>query len=164
VTSTVRRAAAFALVGSLAFAVPVFARIDEPAFATVATAGPFLVVAAFALAVEQGTTAFELFARPGDRRDGKLYGLAGFTLAAAGLAIFTVGFGMPHHVFVGTVLLVSFGNLGSRVRHGRYRRRRRRTVQLGVARRRPGTGAPTRLPRDQWRPARGAAPGRALPA
>ncbi|WP_302081441.1 DUF92 domain-containing protein [Salinibaculum rarum] len=114
-TSTVRRAAAFALVGSLAFAVPVFARIDEPAFATVATAGPFLVVAAFALAIEQGTTAFELFARPGDRRDGKLYGLAGFTLAAAGLAIFTVGFGMPHHVFVGTVLLVSFGNLGSQI-------------------------------------------------
>ena len=114
-TSTVRRAGAFALVGSLAFAVPVFATIDEPAFATVATAGPFLVVAAFALSVGQDTTAFELFARPGDRRDGKLYGLAGFSLAAAGLAILTVGFGMPSHVFVGTVLLVAFGNLGAQV-------------------------------------------------
>ena len=114
-TSTVRRAAAFALVGSLAFAVPVFATIDEPAFATVATAGPFLAVAAFALSVGKDTTAFELFARPGDRRDGKLYGLAGFSLAAAGLAIVTVGFGMPPHVFVGTVLLVSFGNLGAQI-------------------------------------------------
>jgi uncharacterized protein (TIGR00297 family) len=115
VTSTVRRAGAFALVGSLAFAVPVFATIEEPAFATVATAGPFLVVAAFALSVSRGSTAFELFARAGDRRDGKLYGLAGFALAAAALAIATVGFGMPSHVFVGTVLLVSFGNLGAQV-------------------------------------------------
>jgi uncharacterized protein (TIGR00297 family) len=113
VTSTVRRAGAFALVGSLAFAVPVFATIDEPALATVATAGPFLVVAAFALSAGQDTTVFKLFARPGDRRDGKLYGLAGFSLAAAGLAILTVGFGMPSHVFVGTVLLVAFGNLGA---------------------------------------------------
>lgn len=114
-TSTVRRAAAFALVGSLAVAVPVFATIDDPALATVATAGPFLAIAAFALSVDEDSVAFELFARPGDRRDGKLYGLAGFSLAAAGLAILSVGFGMPHHVFVGTVLLVSVGNLGGQL-------------------------------------------------
>ncbi len=111
-TSTVRRALAFALVGTLALAVPVFATLEDPALATVATAGPFLAIAAFALSVDDDGVAFELFARPGDRRDGKLYGLAGFTLASAGLAIVTVGFGMPEHVFVGTVLLVAYGNLG----------------------------------------------------
>jgi uncharacterized protein (TIGR00297 family) len=115
VTSTVRRASAFALVGSLALAVPVFTTIDEPAYATVAAAGPFLAVAAFALTVGADTAAFELFARPGDRRDGKLYGLAGFSLAAAGLAILTVEFGMPDHVYVATVLLVAVGNLGDQV-------------------------------------------------
>jgi uncharacterized protein (TIGR00297 family) len=113
VTSTVRRALAFALVGTIALAVPVFAALEDPALATVATAGPFLAIAAFALSVDDDSVAFELFARPGDRRDGKLYGLAGFALASAGLAIVTVGFGMPEHVFVGTVLLVAYGNLGN---------------------------------------------------
>ena len=114
-TSTVRRAAAFALVGSLSLAVPIFGTLDDPAYATVAAAGPFLVVAAFALTISDDTVAFELFARPGDRRDGKLYGLAGFSLAAAGLAILTVEFGMPDHVYVATVLLVAIGNLGGQL-------------------------------------------------
>ena len=115
VTSTVRRAAAFALVGSLSLVAPVFTAVDDPAYATVAAAGPFLVVAAFALTVSADSVAFELFARPGDRRDGKLYGLAGFALAAAGLAILTVEFGMADHVYVATVLLVAVGNLGSQL-------------------------------------------------
>jgi uncharacterized protein (TIGR00297 family) len=115
VTSTVRRATAFALVGSLALAVPVLGRFEDPAFATVAAAGPFLAVAALALTVDTDSVAFELFARPGDRRDGKLYGLAGFSLAAAGLAIFTVEFGMPDYVYVCTVLLVAAGNLGGQL-------------------------------------------------
>ncbi|MFC7133450.1 MULTISPECIES: DUF92 domain-containing protein [Salinibaculum] len=114
-TSTVRRAAAFTLVGSLALLVPVVATVDDPAYATVAAAGPFLAAAAFALTVSDDGVAFELFARPGDHRDGKLYGLAGFALAAAGLAILTVGFGMPDHVYVATVLLVAVGNLGTQV-------------------------------------------------
>jgi uncharacterized protein (TIGR00297 family) len=115
VTDRVRRAGAFALVGTLALAVPTLGRAEEPAYATVAVAGPFLAVAALALTTGTGTRRFELFARPGDRRDGKLYGLAGFALAAAGLSILTVGFGMPGHVFVATVLLVAYGNVGGQL-------------------------------------------------
>jgi len=112
VTSTVRRAAAFAVVGALALVVPWVTRLDDPAFATVTAAGPFLLVAAFALTVDTDSTLFELFARPGDRQDGKLYALAGFSLAAAGLAILTIEFGMPAPVYVGTVFLLAVGNFG----------------------------------------------------
>jgi uncharacterized protein (TIGR00297 family) len=115
VTSTVRRAAAFAAVGTLALAVPTLGELREPAYATVAATAPFLLVAVFALTVEADNPLFELFARRGDRRDGKLYGLAGFALAAAGLSILTVGFGMPDHVFVGTVVLVGYGNFGGQL-------------------------------------------------
>jgi len=115
VTDRVRRAAAFAVVGTLALAVPTLGRVEEPAYATVAAAGPFLTVAAVALTVDTDSRVFDLFARPGDRRDGKLYGLAGFALAGAGLSIVTVAFGMPGYVFVATVLLVAYGNLGDQL-------------------------------------------------
>jgi uncharacterized protein (TIGR00297 family) len=118
VTDRVRRAAGFALVGTLALAVPTLGRAQEPAYATVAAAGPFLAVAAAAFVVDTDSWLFALFARRGDRRDGKLYGLAGFALAAAGLSILTVEFGMPGHVFVGTVLLVAYGNLGGQLVRG----------------------------------------------
>jgi uncharacterized protein (TIGR00297 family) len=111
VTSPVRRAVAFALVGALALVIPLIGQNEDPALATVVAIGPFLVVAMFALTVRSQNVLFELFARPGDRRHGKLYGLAGFALTAAGLAIFTVEFGMPTHVYVGTVFLLTFGNL-----------------------------------------------------
>ncbi len=114
-TSPIRRAAAFALVGSLALAVPLAERIDEPAVATIAAVAPFLIVAGLALSVTKSSMWFTLFARPGDRRDGKLYGLAAFTLAGAGIAIISVGFGMPAYVYVGTVLLVGFGNLAGQI-------------------------------------------------
>lgn len=121
VTSTVRRAAAFALVGCLALVGPWMLGIQEPAVASLAAIGPFLAVAAFALAITPGSVAFELFARPADRRNGRLYGLAGFSLAAASLAILTVGFGMPPHVYVGTVFLLAFGNLaGQTIRAHTY--------------------------------------------
>jgi len=112
VTSPLRRAAAFALVGSLALVVPLVDRIQEPAVATIVAIGPFLLVAILALTIDPGNSLFEVFARPGDRRDGKLYGLAGFSLAAAGVAILAVEFGMPAYVYVATVLLLAFGNLG----------------------------------------------------
>jgi uncharacterized protein (TIGR00297 family) len=115
VTSTIRRAAAFALVGCLSIVGPVAARIQEPAMATITAIGPFMAVAGLALLVRTDSMFFELFARPGDRRNGKLYGLAGFALAAAGVSILTVAFGMPAHVYVGTVLLLSFGNLTDRI-------------------------------------------------
>jgi len=112
VTTTVRRAGAFALVGTLALAVPPIARGTRQALATVAAPAPFIVVAAIALYVIEDGPLFELFARPGDRRDGRLYGLAGFALAAAALALLTVRFEMPMPVYAGTVLLLSWGNLG----------------------------------------------------
>ncbi len=114
-TTTVRRAAAFALVGLLAFAVPVAGRLSDPALETVVAAGPFLLVAIAALTLVSEGPIFELFARPGDRRHGSLYGLAGFALAAAGLAIMSVAFGLPPAVYVSTVLLLVAGNLGSQL-------------------------------------------------
>ena len=115
VTTTVRRAGAFALVGTLALAVPTIARGTRPAIATVAAPAPFILVAVFALYVIDSGPLFELFARPGDRRDGRLYGLAGFALAAAALALIAVRFHLPMSVFAGTVLLLSWGNLGGHV-------------------------------------------------
>jgi len=112
VTATVRRAGGFAAVGLLALAVPYVASVTRTALSTVLAPAPFVVVAALALYVVDDGPLFELFARPGDRRDGRLYGLAGFALAAAGLALLAVRFGMPMPVFVGTVLLLSWGNLG----------------------------------------------------
>jgi len=115
VTSTVRRAGGFALVGTLSLSVPAIAAMTRPAVATVAAPAPYILVAALALYVVDDGVVFELFARPGDRRDGRLYGLAGFALAAAGLALLAVRFGLPMSVYVGTVLLLSWGNLGGHV-------------------------------------------------
>jgi uncharacterized protein (TIGR00297 family) len=111
VTTPVRRAAAFALVGCLAVPGPWALGVREPAIATVVAVGPFLLVAGFALLASPGSTLFELFARPQDRRYGTLYGLAVFSLAAAALATVAVGFGMPPYVYVGTLFLLVFGNL-----------------------------------------------------
>lgn len=89
--------------------------VQEPAVATVAAIGPFLLVAAFALALPPDNVLFELFARPRDRRSGTLFSLAVFSLAAAGLATLTVGFGMPTYVYVGTIFLLVFGNLAGQL-------------------------------------------------
>jgi len=105
VTSRLRRASAFAAVALLALAAP---RLGQ------ATAGPFAVVAALAaFGVREGPV-FELFARPGDRRDRRLNGLAGFALAAAGLALFATipTVPMPTSVFAAAVLVVAVGNVG----------------------------------------------------
>ena len=114
-TSGVRRAAAFALVGAVTFVVPSIKGVREPAVATLAAAGPFLLLAAAALTVGPRSRAFELLARPSDRHDGRLYGVASFLLAAAGLAILSVSFGLPAHVFVATVVLLSVGTLGDQL-------------------------------------------------
>ena len=68
VTSTVRRAAAFAVVGLLSVTVPLAEGLEDPALATVVAAGPYLLVALLALTVLSEGPLFELFARPGDRR------------------------------------------------------------------------------------------------
>jgi len=116
VTSTVRRAGAFAAVATLAFAAPVATTVRSPAVATVVACGPFVVVAALAaFVVDRESPLFDLFARPGDYEDGTLYGLAAFSLAAAGLALLAVQFGLPTWAFVGTVMVVAVGNLGQRL-------------------------------------------------
>ena len=114
-TTAVRRAAAYALVGCLALVGPWVLGVQEPAVATVAAIAPFLLVAAIALVIPADNVLFELFARPRDRRMGTLYGLTIFSLVAAGLATLTVGFGMPTHVYVGTILLLVFGNLAGQL-------------------------------------------------
>ncbi|WP_226010595.1 DUF92 domain-containing protein [Halomicrobium salinisoli] len=123
-TSTVRRAAAFALVGSLSLLVPALSVVRSlPAVApvwsaateTVVATAPFVLIAVLALtAVDEGRL-FDLFERPGDRQEGKLYGLAGFALAVAGLALLSVQFGLPVWAFVGSVFALSWGNVGERL-------------------------------------------------
>jgi uncharacterized protein (TIGR00297 family) len=83
--------------------------------ATIIATAPFLLVTALSLTVLDSGTLFELFARPGDRRDGRLYGLAGFALAIAGLAILSIQFGLPMWVFVGSVFVLSYGNLAGKI-------------------------------------------------
>jgi len=112
VTSPVRRAGAFAAVGSLALAVPLFEG---------AAAAPFAAIAALAVfSLEEGPV-FELFARPGERRERRLYGLIGFTLAASGIALLSALWAMPVGVGVGTILLVPYGNLAAQIVRTRVR-------------------------------------------
>jgi uncharacterized protein (TIGR00297 family) len=113
VTSTVRRAGAFALVGALALVVPLTEGVRPPGVATALAVGPFLVVAALALTVVTDGPLFDLFARPGDRQERTLFGLAGFALAAAGLALLAVRFGLPVRVYVATVFVLAVGNLAA---------------------------------------------------
>jgi len=116
VTSTVQRAGAFAVVGTLSFAVPVATGLSSPAVATVAATAPFVLVALLAMFVlGPDTPLFDTFARPGDYEDGQLYGLAAFALAAASLAFLSIQFDLPVWVFVGTVVIVAYGNFGQRV-------------------------------------------------
>lgn len=103
-TSSLRRSAAFAVVGSLVLATPLLGR---------ATAIPFAAIAVAALFTEEGRL-FELFARPTDRQEQRLSGLAGFTLAttALGLLATVPDVRMPTSAFVAVVLVLSYGNLG----------------------------------------------------
>jgi uncharacterized protein (TIGR00297 family) len=129
VTTTVRRAGAFALVGTggllvpavsratpqlvaaVAGRVPFTDRLTSQAVATVAGTLPFIAIAVLALYVIDEGFVFELFARPGDREDGRLYGLAGFSLAIAGLALLAMQFALPMTVFSTAVFILSYGNL-----------------------------------------------------
>jgi len=110
VTDPLRRAGGFAAVGTLALAAPTLGRAAAVPFALVALSAAFLV--------DEGPL-FDLFARPGDEREGRLSGLAGFALAAAGLAVLTAFTGsaatMPVPVYVASVLVLAYGNLGERL-------------------------------------------------
>ncbi len=101
VTGRVRRAGAFALVGSLSLAAPL---LGPAAFV------PFAAVGLLAALVIDEGRAFDLFARPGDYEERTLYGLAGFSLAATALALLVI-VGFPPELFAGTVCLLAGGNL-----------------------------------------------------
>ncbi len=99
------------MVGTGALLVPAASRTVSQAVATVAGTLPFIAIAVLALYVVDSGPLFELFARPGDREDGRLYGLAGFSLAIAGLALLALQFGLPLSVFAAVVFILSYGNL-----------------------------------------------------
>ncbi|MFB6200545.1 MAG: TIGR00297 family protein [Halorhabdus sp.] len=112
-TSAVRRAGAFAAVAASAALMPVVDRVLDPALATIAGTAPFLLLAAAALRFVESGVVFELFARPGDRRDGRLYGLAGFSLAIAALGLLSFQFDMPVAVPVAAAFVLGAGNLAT---------------------------------------------------
>ncbi|QGN08252.1 DUF92 domain-containing protein [Halorhabdus sp. CBA1104] len=114
-TTAVRRAGAFAVVGAGALLIPLAARQLPPAAATVLGTVPFLALAAAALQFIDAGFVFELFARPGDRRDGRLYGLAGFSLSIAALGLLALQFDMPVAVPVMAAFVLGVGNLGGHV-------------------------------------------------
>ena len=103
---SVRRAAAFAAVGTLALPAPLI----EPLVVAV----PFALIAVVGSLVSSGP-AFELFARPGDRAEGQLRSLVAFSLVATGLALLSSLTELPESVFVAAVLLVAYGNLAETV-------------------------------------------------
>jgi uncharacterized protein (TIGR00297 family) len=94
-------------VGTLSLAAPILGA---------AAAVPFAVIAALAAFVVDDGPLFELFARPGDYEDRRLNGLAGFSLAATGLALLATVLTdpMPVSLFVTAVLVLAYGNLGER--------------------------------------------------
>jgi uncharacterized protein (TIGR00297 family) len=105
VTDGFRRAGGFAAVASLGLAAPALGP---------STAIPFGLIALVAAVGITDGPLFELFARPGDWEDGRLNGLAGFSLAAAALALLATvpQTPLPVGVFVGTLFILGFGNLG----------------------------------------------------
>lgn len=103
-TSTVRRAGAFAALSTLSLAVPLVGPMAATPIAAIVLAG--------AVAVRDGPL-FDLFAYPGDYEDERLYGLVTFVLAAAALGLIAVSFGFSIPVFVATVVLVGYGNLAA---------------------------------------------------
>ncbi|WP_435319279.1 DUF92 domain-containing protein [Haloarchaeobius sp. TZWSO28] len=119
-TTAVRRAGAFAAVGTLVLVLPAYG---------VAAAAPLALAALVGAAFVTDGPLFELFARPGDREENRLYGLLGFVLSLTGLGLLTTASilttgevpELPLYVYVGTVLLLVYGNLCSELVK-RYRR------------------------------------------
>lgn len=125
-SSSVRRAVGFAFVGSFTLLAPVFVGwrgfppsipiasiLGRSQFITVLICVPFLAVALLSLITTEGPL-FDLFAFPGDYKEGRLYGLASFSLAGAGLTVLSLQFGMPLGVFVASAFLLVYGNLGEK--------------------------------------------------
>lgn len=133
-SSTVRRAVGFAIVGTFTLLAPVFAGwhgfpvLSVPIASgfgrshaiTILVSVPFLAITLLSLVTTHGPL-FDLFAFPGDYKEGRLYGLASFSLAVAGLAVVSFQFGMPIGVFVASALLLVYGNLAEKLLQERTR-------------------------------------------
>ncbi|WP_418283181.1 DUF92 domain-containing protein [Halorubrum sp. DTA98] len=100
-----RRASVFAAVAALAVITPVLGE---------AAVVPYLVVAgAVFFGLREGPW-FETLALPGDRDDGRLYGIVAFTLAIGGLALFASvpREPLPYGAFAAAALAVGAGRFG----------------------------------------------------
>lgn len=113
-TTSVRRAGAFAVVGALALVAPIVGGVAGGGIRLEAAAVPFVLVAIAAIVITDGPL-FDLFARPTDHEEGKLRGLFGFAASGAILGGLAATTSFPTAVFVGTVLYVATGNLCSEI-------------------------------------------------
>ncbi len=96
----------FAALCTLSLVVPLF---DPRVGAVVAGA---VLLGAYVIT---GGPLFELLAYPGDYEDSRLYGLITFVLAGVALGLMATAASMPVSIFVGTILLVGYGNLGEQL-------------------------------------------------
>ncbi|MFC4543023.1 DUF92 domain-containing protein [Halosolutus amylolyticus] len=105
-TAPVRRAGVFAILCTLALAVPIVGPQAAAPIAAVVLLGAFVVT---------DGPLFDLLAYPGDYEDNRLYGLITFVLAGIALGLIATTFSLSITVFVGTVLLIGYGNLGEQL-------------------------------------------------
>ena len=105
-TASVRRAGAFAILCTLSLAVPFIGLRAAAPLAAVVLLGAFVVT---------DGPLFDLLAYPGDYDDRRLYGLLTFVLAAIALGLLAATSSMSVAVFVGTVLLIGYGNFGEQL-------------------------------------------------
>ncbi|PCR91273.1 DUF92 domain-containing protein [Natrinema ejinorense] len=105
-TAPVRRAGVFAALCTLSLAVPLFGPRVGAAVAGVVLLGAYVIT---------DGPLFELLAYPGDYEDFRLYGLITFVLSGVALGLMATAASMPVAVFVGTILLVGYGNLGEQL-------------------------------------------------
>ncbi|WP_049901731.1 DUF92 domain-containing protein [Natrinema sp. J7-1] len=105
-TAPVRRAGVFAALCTLSLVVPLFGPRVGAAVAGSVLLGAYVVT---------GGPLFDLLAYPGDYEDARLYGVITFVLAGVALGLMATAASMPQTVFVGTLLLVGYGNLGEQL-------------------------------------------------
>ncbi|MGM0387805.1 MAG: DUF92 domain-containing protein [Natrinema limicola] len=105
-TAPVRQAGVFAALCTLSLAVPLAGPRVGAAVAGVVLLGAYVIT---------DGPLFDLLAYPGDYEDSRLYGLITFVLAAVALGLMATAASMPVAVFVGTILLVGYGNLGEQL-------------------------------------------------
>lgn len=96
----------FAALCTLSLVVPLFGPRVGAAVAGSVLLGAYVVT---------GGPLFDLLAYPGDYEDARLYGVITFVLAGVALGLMATAASMPQTVFVGTLLLVGYGNLGEQL-------------------------------------------------